>query len=255
MAAAAHGVHRSHDQVDQANSGLSWLLVGLLFCTRAFHAELRWEEDVRSWAAGLLMLGSMWWALGMHRQPRVSHLTFRAGALAGLAWVLEPSTFGLVLALIAVLAKSRTPLLREWAMLLLGLAWLPALAATLHLLGLPLPVAATAAWTTPSTAWLYWTMLVGLLTLAGWLALVGDSQSAGIRRKASRTNATLMLLLTAGLALALYGPSAHALRLAALPIAFAWNALQPPQRQRRRALLWVLAIAASVAGVALTFWG
>lgn len=250
-ALAAHGVYRSHDYVNQADPRLAWLVVMLLFVVRGFEGEATVEADVRSWVALLIGLGSMWWILGVHRQPRVSALAFRAGALAGLAWVVEPAMIGLVLGLLLVQAKSRTPAFREWALLLLGLAWLPGLATVLTWTGLELPTSVRLPWPPFSSLHLSWSLLAGALVLAGWGALFSDSRNAGIRRKATRTNLTLLLPLVAGVALAQTGPTPHALRLTALLTAFAWSALPAP----RRAALWFLALATALAGVALTAWG
>lgn len=251
VSGAAHLIYRSFDNVDQAEPHLSWLLVGLLFIARSFAPEPTLEEDIRSWISLLIGLWSIWWILGVHRQPRVSALTFRAGALAGLAWVVEPAMIGLVVGIIIVQAKSRTPLFREWALLLLGLAWLPGLATVLTWTGRDLPAAAHLPWTALPPLHLSWSLLAGLLVLAGWLALLSDSLNAGIRRKATRTNLTLLLPLMAGVALAQCGPTPHALRLTALLIAFAWSALPPARRQRGRTALWMLALATLLAGLAL----
>lgn len=251
VSGAAHLIYRSFDNVDQAEPHLSWLLVGLLFIARSFAPEPTLEEDIRSWISLLIGLWSIWWILGVHRQPRVSALTFRAGALAGLAWVVEPAMIGLVVGIIIVQAKSRTPLFREWALLLLGLAWLPGLATVITWTGRDLPAAAHLPWTALPPLHLSWSLLAGLLVLAGWLALLSDSLNAGIRRKATRTNLTLLLPLMAGVALAQCGPTPHALRLTALLIAFAWSALPPARRQRGRTALWMLALATLLAGLAL----
>ena len=253
-AALGHLLYRSFDYAERGDPALAWVLVGCLAAAEwAGTGGAAW----RSWSALAAGLGSAWWMLGVHRQPRVSGLTFRAGALAGVAWWLEPSSFGVALAAAVVLAKTRTFLLREWLLLVLGTAWIPATAFVLTWNGWHLPARAEQPWVLPSLTEQAWAVLAALLTAAGWISAALQSRSAGIRRKAARLNLALLTGLSAIWALATAPGQPHTWRLTAVAVAFAWVWLVPPSERVHgaerwiRGGLWALLLAVWLSGIAL----
>ena len=253
-AGLGHLLYRSFDYTERADSALAWTLIGCLAAAEWMGSDvMAW----RSWSALAAGLGSAWWMLGVHRQPRVSGLTFRAGALAGVAWWLEPSSLGIALAGAVVLAKTRTFLLREWLLLMLGAAWIPATAYVLTWNGWRLPEVPVGTWALPSPTEQAWAAVAALLTVAGWVSASLQSRNAGIRRKAARLNLALLTGLPAIWALATAPTQPHAWRLAALAVAFAWVWLVPTTERGHgaerwiRGGLWVLLLGVWLSGIAL----
>lgn len=238
VAAAAHGLYRSFDYVQRADPALSWVLVGALAAANWGGVPGADAASVRSWAGLLAGLGSAWWMLGVHRQARVGALTFRAGALAGVAWCLEPSSIGVALAAAVVLAKSRTFLLREWLLLLLGTAWIPVTASVLAWNGWCLPELPVRPLPAPSVPVRAWAAAAAGLTVAGWVAQFTQTRSAGIRRKASRFNLALLTGIPAVAAAVLAPGTPHAWRLAAIAAGFAWVWLIPQTDRLRGPARW-----------------
>ncbi len=226
-AALGHLIYVSFEFADHPNPALSWLIVCLLTMGQLWSDPASIWLELRSWGSLILALWSAWWMMGVHRQGRVSGLTFRSGALAGLALTLEPINVGIVLGLALVLAKSRTFQTREWVMLILGTSWAPLLSLTLQWQGWTLPTQPWGAWKSPDGIGLYWLILCGGVTAIGWIDQAIRTKNEGIRRKASRANVALMTVLLAVGAIYFAGSTAHAWKLTAVAVAFAWVWLVP----------------------------
>ena len=239
IAGLGHLLYRSFEYSERADPALSWLLTGLLFaCEAMAPTEVR-GADWRSWASLASGLWSMWWMQGVFRQARVSGLTFRAGALAGIAWWLEPSSLGVVIGAAVVLAKTRTFLLREWLLFLLGAAWIPATAQVLSWNGWDLPAIGHRLWNRPTAEVLTWSTAAAGLTVAGWAVATLATRSASIRRKASRLNLPILTVIPATWSILTDPSNPLGWRLAAVAIAFSWVWLVPTADRKARFERWV----------------
>lgn len=260
-AALAHRLYRSFEYTAYANPALSWLLCALLFVAKTGQPLDAFWPEMRGWLALWAVLLGCWWMLGVHRQPRTSNLTFRAGMFAGLSWFLDPACFGFFIACAITLTKSRTFLLREWAMFIIGAVWIPVVSLALSWTGWNLTPENTSSGQWPVPALEGWYYIAGLLSIIGWGVLIRKTQFEGIRCKAARMNLSLLTLVPAAWAWWIAPGSSITLSMTALALSFAWVWLFDGESNGRRnpwgwwnGLAWA-AIACLIWGAALAILG
>lgn len=254
VAALAHRLYRSFEYTAYANPALSWLLSGMLFVAKIGQPFDGFWSEVRGWFALWAMLLGCWWMLGVHRQPRTSHLTFRAGTMAGLCWVLDPIGIGSFVASAIVLTKSRTFLFREWAMFLIGASWLPLSALSLSWSGRLLFSESSTVQMWPMPVFQSWLYVAGVLAMFGWAVLLRKTQFEGTRCKAARMNLTLLTVIPAAWACWSTPNGMLTPLLCALAVSFAWVWLIPNESNGRRNP-WSWSNGLAWGALATWFWG
>ena len=194
VAAIVHLLYTRGGFVERADSAASiftawfWMAPGMAL-----------PADGMSWKTALGLLVMLWaWRpiLKIQRQASTAHLAFSAGALTGLAWLLEPALWGAFVGLLLSQLLTRSFQFREVALLLIGLAWPLAMAwtwdwllANLHLGLWPnLPHLA------PSSADLPWAVLgvAAVWLVWGLVEAVRTQSGQGLSTQIVRRNALLM---------------------------------------------------------------
>jgi hypothetical protein len=203
LAALMHRIYVGNEYVKRGDPALAWLFVviWLLANPIAPHAT----GDLLDWvaAACAILAGDI--LLGMYRQARVSHLTFRAGAAAGIAISLDPFYGFFWGALALTLGLNRPFQLREWLMLLLGALWTGGLGwgarfAMGETHGTWSQVVYAEALSVGTEK--IWTALgigAAVLTVLGWVAMSDTMKRVSFRSQTARNQTTVLFLTTAAL--------------------------------------------------------
>lgn len=194
LAALVHLLYTRGGFVERADSAASiftawfWMAAGVVM-----------PEDGTPWRTVLGLLVMLWaWRpiLKIQRQASTAHLAFSAGALIGLAWLLEPALWGAAIGLLLSQLLTRSFQFREVALMLIGLAWPLAMAWTWNWLlagkgiifwpNLPHlnPPSADLPWAVLAVAavWLVWGIIEAIRTQGG----------QGLSTQIVRRNALLM---------------------------------------------------------------
>jgi len=178
--------------VERGDPALAWSITvwGILFMNES--AEI--SEAIRSWGSILLIFGSLALSLSMHRQHSTSGIQFRAGALVGIAIILEPQHWGALPGLMIVQAVVRPFILREWLMLIIGTAWSGV--ATYAIIE---SFMAEADWT-PLTyeTWIHWKTLLwpaAITAFTGLIFLLREQNQQVLRTQNTRLNTLLFVLV------------------------------------------------------------
>ncbi|MFZ8835893.1 MAG: DUF6427 family protein [Flavobacteriales bacterium] len=187
-----HWMYVNRNFVERGDPALAWSITvwGILFMNES--AEI--SEAIRSWGSILLIFGSLALSLSMHRQHSTSGIQFRAGALVGIAIILEPQHWGALPGLMIVQAVVRPFILREWLMLIIGTAWSGV--ATYAIIE---SFMAEADWT-PLTyeTWIHWKTLLwpaAITAFTGLIFLLREQNQQVLRTQNTRLNTLLFVLV------------------------------------------------------------
>lgn len=121
MAALVHLLYTRGGFVERTDSAAS--IFTAWFWMAAGAAMPEQETPWRTILGLLVMLWAWWPILKIQRQPSTARLAFSAGALIGLAWLLEPALWGAAIGLLLSQLLTRSLQFREVTLLLIGLAW------------------------------------------------------------------------------------------------------------------------------------
>jgi len=178
--------------VERGDPALAWSITvwGILFMNES--AEI--SEAIRSWGSILLIFGSLALSLSMHRQHSTSGIQFRAGALVGIAIILEPQHWGALPGLMIVQAVVRPFILREWLMLIIGTAWSGV--ATYAIIE---SFMSEADWTPLNyQTWIHWKTLLwpaAITAITGLIFLLREQNQQVLRTQNTRLNTLLFVLV------------------------------------------------------------
>ncbi len=197
LAGLLHRIYVGNEYVKRGDPALSWLFVSVwLLGTPVAPGTV---GDGWNWAAAACALVGAELLLRMYRQGRVSDLTFRAGAAAGVAAALDPIQGGFLLALGITLGFSRPFQWREWVLLFVGTAWTASLGGAIRwwVLGTVLPAEEPAGWGWAGPGWTAFAIAAGILSLLGLLLLSATMKRVSFRSQTARNQTTLLFFSAA----------------------------------------------------------
>lgn len=200
LAALLHRIYVSNEYVKRGDPALAWLFVVVWLL--ATPLDPAWVGGPLDWVAAACAIVAGDILLGMYRQARISNLTFRAGAAAGIAIALDPY-YGFFWAALAVtLGLNRPFQLREWLLLLIGALWTGGLG-----WGLRMGLFRGDVWGQIRAAepfsdgvekiWAGWGIAAAVLTVIGWIAMSETMKRVSFRSQTARNQTAILFLSTA----------------------------------------------------------
>jgi hypothetical protein len=201
LAALLHRMYVGNEYVKRGDPALAWLFVVIWLLATPIDPAL--TGGPLDWAAAACALVAGNILLKMYRQARISHLTFRAGAAAGIAIALDPFYGFFWAALALTLGLNRPFQLREWLLLLFGSIWTGGLgwgviaALRVEAKGWRQIREAASLSIEVEKAWAAWGIAAAAIPLLGWAAMTGTMKRVSFRSQTARSQTTILFLAAA----------------------------------------------------------